>query len=62
MELGALIVPVEAFDFDAARRRRGPRNAIAELTVDHAVPDVTELLVTVERRCAGDLPEVLWAR
>jgi hypothetical protein len=53
-------VPVARFDFDAARRRRGPRNAIAELTVDRAVPDVLELLVAVERRRAGESPQTLW--
>ena len=43
------------YDFEVRRRSRGPAEAIAELAVEYAVPDVVEITVLVEiRRSAGD--------
>lgn len=53
---------VEEFDWDAARRARGRKNAIVELTIDYAVPDITDVLVKVERRQAAEPKKVLWER
>lgn len=48
------------FDFDDARRRRGAGEAIVELTVDYAVPDVDGLVLKVERRQQGVPSQILW--
>ncbi len=53
-------VPIAAFDFAEARRRRGAAEAIVELTVDYAVPDLEGLVVQVERRKQGEPNRVLW--
>ena len=55
-------VPIAEFDWEAARRLRGRENAIVEMTIDHAVPDVTHFLVKVERRQAGRPTQILWSR
>lgn len=46
---------------DYPLRERGRRKAIAELTVEHSVPDIAEHVVQVERAVAGSL-ELEWAR
>jgi len=51
---------VADFDFDAARRRRGANEAIVELTVDYAVPDLPGLVLKVERRQQGLPSRTLW--
>jgi hypothetical protein len=48
--------------FDDWRRRRGARNAIVELAVEYAVPDVLEHTVAVERRRADAAPTLVWQR
>lgn len=53
-------VAIDDFDWDSARRRRGRENAVVEVTVDYAVPDIADLLVKVERRQAGQPARVLW--
>lgn len=52
--------PVAQFDFDEARKRRGAAEAIVELTVDYAVPDLSGLVVQVERREQGKPNQLLW--
>lgn len=54
--------PIEAYDYAAAARRWGKENAIVELTVDYAAPDLAEVVRRVERRAPDQLPEVLWDR
>lgn len=51
---------VTNFDFEEARRRRGAAEAVVELTVDYAVPDIEGLVLKVERRQQGAAPQVLW--
>ena len=53
-------VPLADFDYDASRRKRGPRRAIAEVVVDYAVPDVRDLILRVERRVDGVPSTVIW--
>lgn len=54
--------PIEQFDWDAARRRRGRQSAIVELTVDYAVPDIAEFVVKAERWLAGRPIQTLYER
>ena len=53
-------VPLRDFDYDASRRKRGPRRAIAEVVVNLAVPDVRDLIVRVERWVDGLPSTVIW--
>jgi len=50
------------YPFDDRRRRRGLDDAIAELTVEYAVPDVAAIALKVEEVGAGQPPEILWER
>jgi hypothetical protein len=50
------------YPFDARRRTRGRANAIAELAVDYAVPDVAAHTLLVERRRGPEVVSVLWPR
>ena len=53
-------VPLRDFDYDASRRKRGPQRAIAEVVVNHAVPDVRDLILRVERWVDGVPSTVIW--
>ena len=53
-------VPLAGFDFDASRRRRGRQRAIAEVVVDYSLPDVRDLIVSVERWVDGRPSSVIW--
>lgn len=50
------------YPFEARKRMRGLSNAIAELTVDYAVPNVAAFAIRVDQVGAGQPPEVLWER
>ena len=54
-------LPITEYPF-AKRKRRGIPNAVAELTVDYAVPDLLVHTTTVERRRNGQLLETLYSR
>jgi len=54
-------LPLEDYPFEARRKMRG-RNAIAELCVDHSVPDIEELVVRVSRMAGPEETEVLYER
>jgi hypothetical protein len=43
-------MPIDQFDYEQARQRRGRRDAVAELTIEYAVPDIEAVAVAVERR------------
>jgi hypothetical protein len=47
------------YPYDALRRQRGPRGAVAELAVIGGVPDLAKHVVRVERRQGRELPAVL---
>jgi hypothetical protein len=49
---------IHDFDFEA-RRRRG-QYAIAEVTVDYAVPDMLDIVESVMRHLPDENSEVLW--
>ncbi len=48
------------YDWEAMRRRRGRANAVVELTVDYAVPDITAVASTVERLAEDGSSRALW--
>ena len=52
-------LPMADYPLDAWRRRRGPADAVAELVVRHAVPDVAAHVVAVHR-LAGGTATALW--
>lgn len=51
---------IEFYDYEAMKRKRGAKEAIAEVAVDHAVPDIAELVLRVERRQGAEVVETLW--
>lgn len=53
-------VPLRDFDYNASRRQRGPRRAVAEVVVNHSIPDVKDLIVRVERWARGVPSTVIW--
>lgn len=53
---------IRDYDLAAMVRRRGHADAIVELAVDYAVPDVEDLVIRVERRRRDEPPTVLWER
>ena len=53
-------VPLANFDYEASRRKRGGQKAIAEVVVPYSVPDVTDLIVLVERWVDGRPSSVIW--
>jgi hypothetical protein len=36
---------IEFYDSEAMKCKRGPKGAIAELAIDHSVPDIAELVL-----------------
>jgi hypothetical protein len=56
-----LAVPEYPFD-EWAKRRRSTRNAVVELTVDHAVPDIRDFVHRVELVEQGKPTILLWQR
>jgi hypothetical protein len=44
---------IEFYDYDAMKRKRGAKEAIAEVAIDYSVPDVAEFVLQVERRQKG---------
>ena len=53
-------VPLADFDYDASRRKRGRQRAIAELVIGHSVPDVKEVIDSVERWIDNRPSSVIW--
>jgi hypothetical protein len=53
---------IDDYDFDGWRRRRSRREAVVELAVDYAVPDIEDFVVRVERRREAVLIDVLYER
>jgi hypothetical protein len=50
------------YPFDVWRKKRGRKNAIAELAVAHEVRDISEMVVRVERRKKSRVLEVIYER
>ena len=51
---------IAAYPFERRRKLRGIPNAVAELAVDYAVPDLISHTVAVERRRNGEILEKLY--
>jgi hypothetical protein len=48
------------YPFEKRRRLRGITNAVAELAVDYAVPDIVDLVVRVEHRKGNRILEIIY--
>jgi hypothetical protein len=48
------------YDFEYWRSRRSRKEAVVELAVDYAVPDIEDFVVRVERRRAADVIKTLY--
>lgn len=48
---------IEFYDYAAMKRKRGAKEAIAEVAVDYSVPDIAEFVLKVERRHGPELVE-----
>ena len=46
--------------FEELRRKRGRRNAVVELAVEYAVPDIRDLVVRVSELGGGRPDETIW--
>ena len=56
-----VFVDLDSYPYESWRKKRGPRqDAVVELTVPDAVPDIADLVVRVERWVAGRPTEVLY--
>jgi hypothetical protein len=54
-------LPVESYPFDAwLKKRRSKGQAVVELAVDYAVPDIADFVVRVEHMQDGELLETIW--
>lgn len=51
---------IEAYPYEQRRKDRGVKDAIAELTVDYAVPDLMEFVIEAEEIGGGLASERLW--
>lgn len=51
---------IQAYPFEERRRARGVPDAIAELAVDHSVPDIARHVLAVERRKGAEVLETVW--
>jgi hypothetical protein len=55
-------VPLPLYPFDHWKQKRNTRNAVVELAVAGAVPDVVEVLERVSIVGRGEPEEVIWSR
>lgn len=55
-------LPLDSYPFREWVERRNAQSAVAELAVDHSVPDVADLVVRVEQRRDGSPPRLLYER
>jgi hypothetical protein len=53
---------IEDYDFEMWRRRRSRSTAIAELAVDHGIPDITAVAMSVELHRPGQPRIPIWSR
>ena len=50
------------YPFEERRKTRGRKGAVAELVVDYSVPDIGEMVISVEHRQQNNLLKRLWMR
>lgn len=55
-------VSLAEFDYEASRKKRGRQRALAEIVVDHSVPDIADYLLTVEYWADGRPSDVVFER
>jgi len=55
-------LPIADYPYDEWRRRRGRADAVVELAVDYAVPDIADHTLVVESRRADAILETIWLR
>jgi hypothetical protein len=53
---------IDDFPFDERRLSRGRSAAIAELSIEHSVPDIARHVLVVERRLGSEIIESVWRR
>jgi hypothetical protein len=53
-------LPLEEYPLAERRRKYGVKNAVAEVTVDYAVPDLRDFVVTAYEIGGGEEKVVLW--
>lgn len=54
-------LPLELYPLEDRRKRYGLKNAVAEVTVDYAVPDVSDLVVTAYEASGAKIHQILRA-
>ena len=55
-------LPLHEYPFRLRRKKRGLRDAVAELAVEHSVPEIWKHVFLVEERGAGRPSETIWRR
>ena len=50
------------YPFEVRRKLRGWANAVAELAVHYAVPDISNLVISVEHRRGGKVVEIIYLK
>jgi hypothetical protein len=56
-------LPIDAFPYDAWRKKRNDRlDAVVELVIPYAVPDVTDFVLKVERQRGDEVLQTVWTR
>jgi len=55
-----IFYPIADYPFEERRRSRGIEGAIAELVVDYSVPDIRDLVISVEHRLQDRVLERVW--
>lgn len=53
-------LPPSEYPFQELRKKRGPKNAVVELTVEHSVPDIRDLVISVSELGGGLPEESIW--
>jgi len=53
-------LPLGDYPYQERKRARGEANAIAEVAVIRAVPDIKEFVISVEERTASSVPIILY--
>ena len=52
--------PIAEYPFEERRRKRGARNAVAEVAVEYGVPDIQEFVLQVDRWRGGKMRKRIW--
>jgi hypothetical protein len=55
-------VSIDDYPYDERRRTRSRQDAVAEVAVDYAIPDIEDFVLRVERRDDKATSRLLWER